>query len=260
MGILLTYLAREKGVLAFDSQTVKLKAPGEKKAPPITNEDTTIASLKILIQDLETQTTLLAKRVDSLGEIAKEAVTRKNRVSALAALRSKKMAETTLEKRHATLAQLEEVFAKIEQAADQVELVRVMKASTRVLSGLNEEVGGVERVDEVVEKLREQMGSVDEVGDVIAEVGREAGNVDEMEVDDELEAMEREEREKKEAEETRKRLDALEEVEREAAAKKAKEAARKQAESDAATEHQLDDSTEILKRMSLDPSTVLEAS
>jgi charged multivesicular body protein 7 len=259
LDLLLRFMGRDKEVLAFDGETVKLRAPNERSPSAITMEDTTIASLKTLIKDLEIQTDVLTKRVDELAITAKEAVARKNRVAALAALRSKKLAESTLTKRHATLGQLEEVFAKIEQAADQVELVRVMEASTRVLSGLNKGVGGVERVDDVVDQLREQMGQVDEVGNVIAEAGQ-AGAVDETEVDDELEAMEREDREKREeverlareekerqeAAETKRRLDALEEAERQA-----KEAARKQAE-EVSTEREIEESTEELKRLSLD--------
>ncbi|KUJ07033.1 uncharacterized protein LY89DRAFT_790118 [Mollisia scopiformis] len=259
MELLLRFLARDKQILAYDGETVKVKAPNEKVAAPITTEDTTIASLKTLIKDLEIQTTVLSKRIDELLLTAKEAAARKNTVAARAALRSKKLAETTLVKRHATLAQLEEVFAKIEQAADQVELVRVMEGSTRVLTGFNQEVGGVERVDDIVDQLREQMSQVDEVGNVITEIGQ-AGAVDEGEVDDELEAMEREEREKveakeraereererQEAAETKKRLDALEEVER---------SAKKQSE-EADVEKRLSTSTESLKRMSLDPENV----
>lgn len=262
MEIFLTYLGREKGVLSYDGETVKLKAAGNKAPLGITAEDTTIAALKTLIGDLELQTTVLGRRVDELAVTAKEAVTRKNRVAALAALRSKKLAETTLEKRHATLGQLEEVFTKIEQAADQVELVNVMEASSRVLSGLNKEVGGVERVDDVVDQLREQMTQVDEVGNVIAEVGQGAGAVDEMEVDDELEVMEREEREKREAveraareekekreaAETARRLAALEEVERESKG----EVSKKSEES--ITEQSVEDSvTQQMKGMSLEP-------
>lgn len=259
MELLLLFLARDKQVLSYDGDTVKVKALNEKIAAPVTAEDVTIASLKTLIKDLEIQTTALSNRVDELGITAKESVARKNRVSALAALRSKKLAETTLTKRHATLAQLEEVFAKIEQAADQVELVRVMEGSTRVLTGLNQEVGGVERVDDVVDQLREQMSQVDEVGNVITEVGQ-TGIVDDGEVDDELEAMEREEkgkvdakeraekeeRERMEAAETKRRLDTLEEIER---------AAKKQTE-EADVEKELNRSTEELKRISLDPDNV----
>ena len=269
MELLLKFLERDKGVLSYDGQTVKLKAPNEKTPSPITAEDTTIASLKTLIKDLEIQTEVLTKKVDELAATAKDAVARKNRVSALAVLRSKKLAETTLTKRHATLAQLEEVFSKIEQAADQVELVSIMEASTRVLTGLNEEVGGVERVDDVVDQLREQMSQVDEVGNVIAEVGQGVDAAGEEEVGNELEAMEREEREKREekerldkeqqekqeAAETKRKLDALEEAERqtkEATAKKQDEDAKRAAE--ASSEKEIEGE---LKRLSLDAEKAL---
>ncbi|PMD29996.1 hypothetical protein L207DRAFT_520625 [Hyaloscypha variabilis F] len=257
--VLLRFLARDKGVLAYDSSTVKFLAQNETQG--ITQEDETIAALKTLIQDMETQIKVLEGRVEKLGETAKEAVARKNRLSALSALRSKKLAESTLGKRQATLAQLEEVFIKIEQAADQVELVRVMDASAKVLGSLNKQVGGVERVEGVVDRLREEMEKTDEVGMVVGEMGRENG-VDEGEVDDELELMEREERErreaiertekeakeKREAEETKRKLDALEAVEREA---REKENVRKQAK--AATEKEIEESTMGMKRISLDP-------
>ncbi|PQE03629.1 hypothetical protein CJF30_00006303 [Rutstroemia sp. NJR-2017a BBW] len=231
----LKYLARDKAFIAYDGETIKLKAPSDSKNLTITQEDTSIASLKSLIADLQIQTKLFADKVDAHELAAKEAIAKKNRTSALAALRSKKNAEATLAKRHATLSQLEDVLANVEQAADQVELVRVMESSAKVLSSLNKEVGGVERVDEVVDQLREQMGQVDEIGAIIAEPGQ--ANVAETEVDDELEAMEREERarveekerllreekERQEAAETKRKLDALEEVERKAAEKKAAE-------------------------------------
>ena len=265
--LLLKFLQRDKGVLVSDGITIRFLSPGENSTKGITLEDSTIASLKSLIHDLNSQTTLLTTKIDALTLSAKEAVAKKNRISALSLLRSKKLAETTLQKRHATLAQLEDVFNSIEQANDQVELMKVMQDSTTVLRGLNKEVGGVERVDEVVEELREQMGVVSEVGDVIAEVGG-MNSVDESEVDGELEEMERverekreaveakaraereakekverEERETREAEETRRRLEELEEVEREAVARRK--------EKEAAAEKSLDDSTELLSKISL---------
>lgn len=265
MDILLRFLHRDKGVLVYDSHTVKLINAGE--AATMTQEDSTIASLKDLIRDLERQTNVLEKKVEELAIKAREAVSRKNKVSALAALRSKKLVESTLSKRHATLSQLEEIFLKIEQASDQVELVRVMENSASVLRGLNKKVGGVERVDEVVTDLREQMGQVDEIGNVIAEAGP-AGAVDETEVDDELELMEAEERKKedeiekrakeerelREAEDTRQKLAELKEIERRAQeeatrADKEKEEDNGNGEKDKGMEESL----EGFKRMSLDP-------
>ena len=255
--VLLRFLQRDKGLVACDGETVKLRAKGD--VEDITSEDTSIANLKDLIADLSVQTKVLEGRVDELNIAARNAVEKKNRVAALSALRSKKLAETTLGKRHANLAQLEEVFASIEQAAGQIDLVRVLERSAGVLAELNKEVGDVERVDDVVDGLRQEMGRVSEVGDVIAEVGREG--LDEGEVDDELEAMEREERrkveevekkereerERKTAEETKKRLDELGEAERVA---REKTAAEKTATE---TEKEVEKSAIALKRLSLEP-------
>lgn len=225
--VLLIHLSRDKGAAAYDGQTVKFKGQTETQTPVISQEDATIASLKSLIVDLEGQITTLSEKVEKCDEQARSAVARKNRVAALAALRSKKLAEGHLTKQLAVFSQLEEVYTKIEQAADQVELVRIMEGSTGVLKSLNKEVGGIERVDDVVDKLKKEMTKVEEVGDVVAEIGREAGAVDEGEVDDELEAMEAEEKAKKEAvdrgqkgaaqeAETRRKLAELERMERDA--------------------------------------------
>jgi charged multivesicular body protein 7 len=265
MEVLLRFLQRDKRFLVYDSHTVKLISPGEPTT--ITHEDSTIASLKSLIQDLEEQTKVLEKKVDNLTIAARDAVSRKNKVSALATLRSKKLTETTLSKRLATLSQLEEIFLKIEQAADQVELVRVMENSATVLGKLNKEVGGVDRVDEVLDGLRDQMGQVDEVGNIIAEVSQ-TGAVDEGEVDDELEQLENEERKKieereqkerarkeeMERQETERKLAELEAVEKRAAEEAARRSKEKEAAKDGRSEEaELEESMEGMKRMSLDP-------
>ncbi|KXH36880.1 Snf7 family protein [Colletotrichum simmondsii] len=220
--ILLVFLSRDKGIVVYDGKVVKIKGSStDEDETTITEEDEAVSSLKELIADMKQQTALLTARVDELAATAKEAVVKKNKVAALAALKSKKMTEASLEKRFATLNQLEDVAARIQEARDNVQLVSVMEASAGALKGLNGKVGGADRVGDVVDRLREQMGEVDEVGKIISEAGA-APVVDEFEVDEELEAMEREEREKveaserkereareeREAEETRKRLEA----------------------------------------------------
>ncbi|KAK8043238.1 Snf7-domain-containing protein [Apiospora phragmitis] len=225
--VLLTFLSRDKGILATDGATVKIRTADSvgADAAVITEEDTAIASLKELIEDLNKQTEVLNQRIDELSRNAQAAVVKKSRVSALAALKSKKLAESNLATRYATLNQLEEVAAKVEQAADNVQLVKVMQTSTTALKSLNAQVGGVDKVDAVFDQLREQMGEVDEVGNLISEAGPNA-TIDEAEVDDEFEAMLAEERKKeeeaervkkeaqqeKEAEETRRRLAELEKL------------------------------------------------
>lgn len=217
--VLVKFLSRDKQVLATDGNTIKIRDAGEATAATasISAEDSAIASLKELMEELTHQTKALSRRVEELSDAAMDAVRRKDRVSALATLKSKKLAENNLKTRYATLNQLEDVAAKIQQAADNVQLVRVMESSTGVLRGLNAQVGGADRVDAVLDDLREQMGQVDEVGNVIAEVG--GVTIDQDEVDDEFEALLEEERKKEEekrqaieAEETRKRLAELEKL------------------------------------------------
>ncbi|KAI1099368.1 Snf7-domain-containing protein [Jackrogersella minutella] len=201
--VLIKFLSRDKNILATDGNTIKIRSSqGEDAA--ITEEDSAIASLKELMEDLTRQTEVLSRRIDELNITAQDAVRRKNRVAALGALKSKKQAETNLTRRHATLSQLEDVASKIEQAADNIQLVKVMQSSTVALRNLNAQVGGADKVDEVLDNLREQMGEVDEVGNIIAEAGPAAA-VDETEVDDEFEAMLAEERKKEEAAESIKR-------------------------------------------------------
>jgi charged multivesicular body protein 7 len=222
--VLTRFLSRDKNLIATDGNTIRIKTSAD-EASTITEEDSAIASLKELMEDLTKQTSALSRRVDELNIAAQDAVRRKNRVSALAALKSKKIAENTLAARHATLNQLEEVAAKIQQATDNVQMVKVMQTSTSALKSLNKQTGGADKVDEVLENLREQMGEVDEVGNIIAEA-QGAAVVDEAEVDDELESMLAEER-KKDEEIERKRK---EEVDRLQAAKEAEEAKKRLAE------------------------------
>jgi charged multivesicular body protein 7 len=183
-----------------------------------------------------------------LAARASSSVKAGNRVSALSALRSKKLAEKNLQQRSDTLHQLEEVYTRIEQAVDQVEIVKVMEASAGVLRSLNKDVGGVENVENAVERLREEMGKVDEVGKVLEEPLNAGAVVDEGEIDDELVAMEQEdkrEREEREAEATKKRLQELEKQEEDRRQTKENQA-------DRSTDSQLEESTKRLSQMSIE--------
>lgn len=222
-GVLLRYLSRDKQQLSYNDRTVKFKAPTGTLPEPITEQDTSIASLKALIASLEAQTTKLEARVASMQSLAQSAVKEGNKISALSALRSKKLAEKSLQQRSDTLHQLEEVYIEIESASDQVDIVNAMETSAGVLKALNHKVGGVERVDRVMDSLREEMEKVDDIQKVAAEPLTDGAIVDETEIDDELEAMEaeqnrekaernargRKEQEEKEAEEIRKRIEAI---------------------------------------------------
>ena len=167
---------------------------------PITTEDRTIASLKSLIEDVGQQVRALEAQIANSKEKSRKAVESKNRPSALAALRSKKSAESILAQRVDTLFQLEQVLGSIQQATDQVTMVRVMKDSAGVLRGLNAQVGTAEDVEDALESLKEEMGKVDDVGSAVAEAGQEVNVADETEIDEELDSLLRQKEEAEEEE------------------------------------------------------------
>ncbi|KAJ5525102.1 hypothetical protein N7494_011752 [Penicillium frequentans] len=244
--VLLLYLSRDCGAIAYDGRTIKFKSTDE--PAEITQQDTTIASIKTLISTISKQVTDMESKIAELTQSAKTALTNKNRISALSAVRSKKLVEHNLSQRLTTLAQLEEVYFKIEGAAGQVEIVQVMEASTGVLRGLHAQIGGAERVEDVVESLREEMAKVDEVGSIINEAGPV---IDEGEIDDELEAMEKsdqEAKEEREAEETRQRLAELD------SSKEASDEAARRAQKTKDVDSELAESIDRLSNMSVEDS------
>lgn len=154
------------------------------------------------------QVDFLSSRLAELVSEAKAAASTKLRSSALRALRSKKTIERTLAQRLETLSQLETIYQKIEQAADQIAVARVIESSTSVLRKLNAEVGSIEKVDDLMEGLHEEISRVDEVSQAI-EQGGQPDSIDEQAIDEELDALMQQAQvntDEKTAEETQKRL------------------------------------------------------
>ncbi|OAA70839.1 SNF7 family protein [Akanthomyces lecanii RCEF 1005] len=209
VNVLLCYLSRDKGIIEYDGKIIRVKGVGDQTG--ITEDDKAIASLKDVTVKVKHQADLLSARIDELELDAKKALARKNKVSALAALRQKKVAEQTLSTRYATLNQLEETANKIEQAADNVAIVQAMEASSGVLASLNAQVGSADKVDAVMDELRDRVADTDELTAILAE-STDSQTVDEGEIDDELAAMEREAAEKEEEKEAEKAKDKMDKI------------------------------------------------
>lgn len=202
--VLLRHLSRDNRVCAYSGATVKFLAPGEPAI--ITETDTTIAHLKSLLHSLSTRIVQLSTDIAACTARAQAAVANKNRPVALAALKSRKTAEGVLTTQLRARGQVEEVMASIQTAADNIELVTILDRSSKVLKGLNKEIGGVEGVDMVLDKLREETDTVEEVNRAITEGGVV---IDEEVVEDELEAMMNEVKDAERAEKVRKELEEI---------------------------------------------------
>ncbi|KAL8953379.1 MAG: hypothetical protein Q9222_000756 [Ikaeria aurantiellina] len=186
--ILLKYLARDRQVLAYDSGVVRIAGPNE-AVLPVSKEDRAIASLKSLIQDIQEQVHILELEITNTRKKSERAVDSKNRPLALAALRSRKMAENVLTQRLDTLFQLEEVRDRIQQAADQVTIISVLKDSAEALRNLNSQVGSVSDVEGSLEILKEEVGKVEDINLAINQTGYENSLNDSSEIEDELDQL-----------------------------------------------------------------------
>ncbi|KAH8150566.1 uncharacterized protein LAJ45_05262 [Morchella importuna] len=208
--VLLKFLTRDLRAATLSGETIKFKNENEDPTP-VTPTDTTIAELKATIANLHAQIDHLSAQIGACTDKARAALQNKNRIVAVAALKSKKLAEATLERRVGALGQLEEVLGRIEQATGNAELVAQLKRSTKVLRALNRETGGVEAVDAVVGEMREQIDGVEEVTRVLGEVGLEDGEVEE-EMEELLEEEERRKEVEKEEREKERRRKVMEEL------------------------------------------------
>ncbi|MCJ1394911.1 hypothetical protein MMC18_007791 [Xylographa bjoerkii] len=247
--IMLVYLSRDKSYLAYNTQAVKFRAKGE-RSPAITSEDTNIASLKSLMVALSVQLESLTLKVTESDQKARSAVANKNRAVALASLRAKKLYESVFVRRFETLSQLEGICTQIEEAADQIEVMRVIQASSVVFKGLNTEIGGVKTVEEVLDGLRNEVDQVSEIGAIINEATQTTSMGDESAIDEELETLERQGQARNDERaiiETKKRLELLDSMVPSGLMARSGERAIERAQLDA-----LDDSTIALGRLSID--------
>ena len=120
---------------------------------------------------------------------AQHAIKAENRSSALRALRSRKLAEVSLDQKTESLMHVELIYSKIEQAADQAAIIQIMKASTGVLRSLHARTGGVQKVEDAVEEMRNEIAKVDQISNIINEAGQESDHIDEDALNEELETL-----------------------------------------------------------------------
>ncbi|CAG8971891.1 hypothetical protein HYALB_00007806 [Hymenoscyphus albidus] len=130
--------------------------------------------------------TLLTSRETA---IARELLANGDKPRALLALRRKKYQESLLSKTDAQLEQLEKLTASVEFAQVQKDVLFGLQQGTQVLNEIHKEMGGIERVEMLMGESAEAIAYQREVSDML---GGRISNQDEDEVEDELEALERE--------------------------------------------------------------------
>ncbi|OLL22338.1 hypothetical protein NEOLI_002517, partial [Neolecta irregularis DAH-3] len=173
------------------AQTIKL-APGSPSGALTTIALTTISPLDSSVAQLKNTQLLLHAQIDSLVEQldrhaakARLAVAKQQKTLALACLRSRRSVDAALLKRTDALDHIDTVLLKIEQALANVELVKAVETGTLVLENIMAQIGGIERVQDVMDQAKMGIDDVDEMGRVISQVDE----VTDEELLDELAAL-----------------------------------------------------------------------
>jgi charged multivesicular body protein 6 len=122
-------------------------------------------------------------------EIAKECLAKGDKQKALLALRRKKYQESLLTKTDSQLEQLEKLTSSVEFALVQKDVYFGLQQGTEVLKMINNEMGGLEGVEKMMEETEEARRYQQEISEALA---GQMSNEEEDEVEDELEALERE--------------------------------------------------------------------
>jgi charged multivesicular body protein 6 len=159
------------------------------RAPKPTAQDHAILSMKNQrdkLRQYQKRVTVITSREVS---IAKECLAKGDKDKALLALRRKKYQETLLAKTDAQLEQLEQLTQSVEFALVQKDVLFGLQQGTTVLKQIHKEIGGLEAVEKMLGESEEARAYQREISEALA---GQMSNADEDEVEDELEAMERE--------------------------------------------------------------------
>lgn len=179
--ILLTYLVRDTNKVQIKDNIVKF-GPGE-----ITEEDISIAEIKSTLSNLNFKSDELQSKIDTVSTRLRESLKNKNdKKLSLNLLRSKKLAEQSLAKQLSLVNQLESVLYKIDESSSNVQLLKALENGTVILKGLNKQIGGVQKVEQIMDDLEEEKYQSDKIA---AEFDRLDSQVDDSEIEAEFEEM-----------------------------------------------------------------------
>jgi charged multivesicular body protein 6 len=131
----------------------------------------------------------IIKLTDRETAVARECLARGQKTKALLALRRKKYQESLLAKTDLQLEQLQQLTSDIEFASVQKDVLFGLQQGTKVLNQIHAEIGGIDNVEKLLGESAEARAYEREISEML---GGKMSNAEEDEVEDELEALEKE--------------------------------------------------------------------
>lgn len=159
-------------------------------APKITAQDRAIFQMKQQRDKLKQYQRKLNSVILRQQSLAKEALLKGDNERAKFYLKSKKQQEGVITKTYDQLDNLENLIGTIEFKLIEKDVVYGLSQGNQVLKTLNNEMSA-DKIDKIIDDLEDEKMKVDEVSDMLG-TSSALSNSEEMEVDEELERMQRE--------------------------------------------------------------------
>ncbi|KAK5108579.1 hypothetical protein LTR62_008155 [Meristemomyces frigidus] len=155
----------------------------------VSDQDRAILQMKVQRDNLHQYQKRITHLTALETSVARQCLQQGNKPRAILALRKKKYQESLLSKTDQQLAQLEQLTSEVEFALVQRDVVFGLQQGTAVLKEIRREMGGLEKVEMILGESEEAREYQREVSALLT---GKMSNQDEDEVEDELEALERE--------------------------------------------------------------------
>ena len=148
----------------------------------------TIESNLQTIERLEKRQQLLMKKMEHESERARQFLANGNRTSAKQCLVNKKQLEAQYNTLSGQISNLNATNASLENAVLNVDVIKSTKTTTDAMNQLFKGIGGIDRVEDIMDDSRETMTMADELGRALAQPMGDT--IDDDELEDEYAALE----------------------------------------------------------------------
>ncbi|KAH3900582.1 uncharacterized protein SCODWIG_00199 [Saccharomycodes ludwigii] len=189
--ILLIYLTKYKNIISYDSENQVIKVHKntiKESLKPISESDIAISRLKDTITKFTIRNTHLETNILDCDKSIKDAVSTKSPNLARKYLKTKRISEIYLNKSLANLEKLESTLDIINNSLDNLELHKSLKMSNILIGEINNKVGSVESVENLLDDLDDNIQNTNAITDILSSAVPLSTD-EEQEIDNELDQM-----------------------------------------------------------------------
>jgi len=142
---------------------------GRKKEPPKPSTVENLQKMKAHTDTMEKRIQFVSQKMAAEHAAAKEFTRKKDKRSAMMALKKKKLYEKEVSQLEQTQFSLTQQIAMVESAIASKDTVGMMKLGQQAMSQVQREMGGVDAVTDTMDEVADAMADQQEIGEVLAQ-------------------------------------------------------------------------------------------